>query len=180
MEVLMRGIVLAIGKALAAMAATVIVWCEQLGRFIVKCLPGYQLPGPLEVVEAYDQAAAEATVEPTLDKKIAGIQQAAECLFRQQPPAPDMVEGLSPKTMTCLGTLNGDMLLGEPRGTPQDLREHLALRQQTRGLRRDQDDPTAAYRAAMEPELERLRRCPSPRRKPDDEPFSLPAFDPIC
>lgn len=176
----MRGIVLAIGKALAAMAATVIVWCEQLGRFIVKCLPGYQLPDPLEVVEAYDQAAAEATVEPTLDKKIAGIQQAAECLFRQQPPAPDMVEGLSPKTMTWLGTLNADMLLAVARAKPQDLREHLALRQQIRGLLRYEDDSIAAYRAAMEPELERLRRCPSPRRKPDDEPFSLPAFGPIC
>lgn len=177
----MRRMLRAIAKALVAAATLVAIWVESLGRFVLKCLPGYQLPDPSEVLEAYDEAAADATVEPTLEKKIAGIQQAADCLFRNQPPAPEMVEGLSAKTMKWLGTLDSDMLLAVARARPEDLREHLALRQPIRGLLRFEEDAIAAYREAMEPELERLRRRPSPRRTPDDErAFSLPAFGPIC
>src|SRR5690606_17200508 len=110
--------------------------------------------------------AANATAEPTLDRKIAGLQAAADCLFRQQAPAPEMVEGLSPKTMTWLGALDSDMLLAVAKANPQDLREHLALRQQIRGLLRYEDDAIAEYRRAVEAD-QRVPKRPSPRRKQD-------------
>ncbi|WEJ35106.1 hypothetical protein [Devosia sp. SD17-2] len=178
MEVKMRRILKAIAKALAAVAVLVAVWVESLGRFVLRCLPGYQLPDPVDIVEAYDEAAVDAKVEPSLDKKIAGIQAAADCLFRQQAPAPEMIEGLSPKTMTWLGALDADMLLAVAKAKPEDLREHFALRRQIRGLLRYEDDAIAEYRRAVEAD-QRVPKRPSPRRK-QDPGFSLPAFGPVC
>lgn len=174
----MRRILTAIAKAVAAAMVLVAVWVESLGRFVLRCLPGYQLPDPVEIVEAYDEAAADAEVEPTLDKKIAGIQAAADALFKQQAPAPEMVEGLSPKTMSWLGALDPDMLLAVAKAKPDELREHFALRRQIRGLLRYKDDAIAEYRHAVEAD-QRVPKRPSQRRK-QDPGFSLPAFGPVC
>lgn len=174
----MRTVFGAIGRALAAVVMLVTVWCEQLCRFVIRCLPGYQPATTADLVEAYTEAAVDQPVEPSIDQKIAGLQAAAECLLRQQQPAPDMLEGLSPRTLAWLELLDADMLLAVARARPEELREHLALRQQIRGVLRCEDDTIADYRRAVEAD-QRVPKNPATRQK-RDEAFRMPAFGPIC
>lgn len=162
----MRGLIAAVGKALAAIMMMVMVWCEELAKFVLKCRPGYQPADPQEIVDAYEDAAVAKDVAPKIDEKIAGIQAAAECLLRQKPPTPDMLKGLSPKTLKWLGTLDADMLNAVSKVKPQTLADHLALKMQISGLLRFEDDAIDAYRAAVEADLKVPKR-PSKSRTDD-------------
>lgn len=174
----MRGLMAAVGKALAAVAMLVTVWVESLGRFVLRCLPGYQLPDPVDIVEAYDEAAAATDVTPKADERIAKIQAMAEAAFRQQPVTPEMIEGLSPKTLRWLELLDADMAIAVAKAKPAELADHLGLRKSIRGVLRYEDDAMEEYRKAVEADAKVPKR-PSRRRTPEGS-FALPAFGPIC
>jgi hypothetical protein len=168
----------AIARALAAMTVMVAVWVESLARFVMKCLPGYQLPAPADVVEEYVEAAETAAVEPQPDQRLQNIQLVADALFRQQPIADAWLVGLSSRTLEWLEAMNAAMLLETARAKPQDLQAHIAGTRTVRGLLAYDPAAVEAYRDAVardaEPELERIRR-----RAKRQEPL-LPAFGPIC
>jgi len=173
-----RAVLGAIGRTLAAMAALIVVWCEQLCRFVIRCLPGYQPATTADLVEAYTEAAHEASVEPSVDGKIARMQQAADLMFRQQPVPGDVLQGLSPKSVRWLSLLDADMLIAVARARPDDLREHLQLRQQIRGLLRFEDDAIAEYERAVEADAKVPKNQAARRTR--EQAFSLPAFGPIA
>lgn len=175
----MRRILKAIAKALAVVAVLVAVWVESLARFVLKCLPGYQPPDPVDIVEAYDKASEQKKIDPDYDAKIAGIQAAADALFRQQPVPGSAVKGLSEKTLEWLELLDADQLLAAAKAKPEALKEHLALRQQIRGVLRYEQDAMTAYREAVKADARTPKR-PSPRRTQDAKAWALPAFGPIC
>ncbi len=174
----MRRILKAIAKALAAVAVLVAVWVESLGKFVLRCLPGYQLPDPVDIVEAYDEAAVATDVAPKTDERIARIQATADAMFRQQPVTPEMIEGLPPKALRWLELLDADMAIAVAKAKPEVLAEHLALRKSIRGVLRYEDDAMEDYRRAVEADAKVPKR-PSRRRTPEGS-FALPAFGPIC
>lgn len=174
----MRSIVAAVGRALAAVAALVVVWCEGLGRFVLRCMPGYAPPDPAAVVEMYDDAAQAVDVRPKADAQIAGLQAVANALFRGQVPDAGAIEGLSPKALGWLELLDANMLISVARAKPEDLQAHLESKTTIRGLLRYDDDAIQAYRDAVESKgaESEIEYC---RRRPQKNP-SLPAFGPMC
>ena len=174
----MKSIVAAIGRALAAMAALIVVWCKELGRFVLRCMPGYVPPDPADVVEMYDDAGQAVNVTPKADAQIAGLQAVADALFRGQVPDASALEGLSPKAIGWLELLDADMLLSVARAKPEHLQSHLNGKATIGGLLRYEDDAIAAYRDAIESkgaesEIEYRRRRPR-------KDTQLPAFGPMC
>lgn len=172
-------ILAAIARALAALTALILVWCESLGRFIISCLPGYQPPDPTEVVEAYEDAAARIDLSPGQHELLQRIQATADLMLREQPVPGELMQGLSERTVRWLALLDTDMLIAVVKSKPDDLTAHLRSRQTIHGLLRFEEDAIEAHRQAMargaQPELE----VAYGRRRPRREPV-LPAFGPMC
>jgi hypothetical protein len=173
----------AMARALAAAAAVVVETVWQAGRWVVRCLPGYQPPAPQDVVEEYVDAAETAPVEPQPDQRIMHLQLVADALFRQQPIADAWLVGLSGRTLEWLEAMNAAMLLETARAKPQDLQAHIAGTKAIRGLLAFDQESVAAYIEAAnrplndryEPDIEHRTRRPRRRQEP-----LLPAFGPIA
>lgn len=176
----MRSLMAAVARILAAIMITVVVWCEALARFVQRTLPGHVEPAPAAVVDKYDAAAEAVKVAPEPDQRMFNIQLAAEALFRGQDVTADMLKGFSPKTLGWLEVLDADMLIAVARAKPSALEEHLALRQQIRGVLRFEDDAIEAYRQAVEADAKVPKRPDSAPSRIYPTASHLPAFGPIC
>lgn len=173
----MRGVLRAVGRILAAMAIVTTIWCEKLGRFVAKCLPGNPTTDPGMIEDGYAAAAETAPVSPKLDEKIAGIQLAANALVRNQKVTAAMLKGLSPKTLRWLQVLDDDMLATVGNARPSDLAGHLSLRKSLRGVLRFEDDAIAEYQRIVEAQAQKPKAPrPASRRAPDDEMNFAAAF----
>lgn len=168
----------AIGRALRAMVMTVVVWSEELGKFVMKCMPGYVPHDPQDLVDQYIEVAKAEAAAPKPDERLASIQEVADLIFRRQAIPDEILVGLGDKTLMWLEALNADMLLLAAKAKPEDLRAHLAGGRSIKGLLAYDADSIAAYQQA----LERNAAAPKPepkRQRKRAEPL-LPAFGPMC
>lgn len=164
----------AIALALAVMVITVMVWSAEVGRFVVKCLPGYRPSDPRDLVDQYiDVAKAEAAAHkpkelPTSTQKVADL------LFRQQPIPDEILVGLGDKTLMWLEALNSDMLQLAAKSKADDLQAHLGGGKAIKGLLAYDRDSIIAYQEALKRDTAALNRA----EKRKEQPFS--PFGALC
>ncbi|WP_157959916.1 hypothetical protein [Devosia submarina] len=164
----MKRVLAMVAKVLAAIPVFVLAWSVDLGRFILKCMPGYRPTDPSELVEQYAEAVEQAQVTPAADQRLEHVRQIAGQLAAGQMPSEDLSDGLSPQAVQWLGVMSPEMLAMVAKAKPEELRQHMKGHRTIRGLLAYDRESVEAYAAAVaqepEPEIERRRRRPRPER----------------